>query len=74
MKPKKKAEKHEPMLKDWKKVYRRIQTMRGFDEHEKILIARSLAATPDERWQDERDLSPLARLMGSLGEEKIGSK
>ena len=25
--------------------------MRGLDEHEKVLYARSLAATPDERWQ-----------------------
>ena len=39
------------MLKDWKKVYRRIQGMRGLSEEEKIMIARSLAATPDERWQ-----------------------
>jgi hypothetical protein len=39
------------MLRDWKKVYRKIQRVRGFDEHEKILYARSLAATPDERWQ-----------------------
>jgi len=39
------------MLKDWKKVYHRIKRVRGFDEHEKILYARSLAATPDERWQ-----------------------
>jgi len=38
-------------LKDWPKVYQRIKNVRGFDEHEKILFARSLAATPDERWQ-----------------------
>jgi hypothetical protein len=38
------------MLKDWQKVYRRIKRMRHLDEHEKILYARSLAATPDERW------------------------
>ncbi len=39
------------MLKDWPKVYRRLRRMRGLDEHEKVLYARSLAATPDERWQ-----------------------
>jgi len=39
------------MLKDWKKVYRKIQGMRGLSEEEKIMIARSLAATPDEQWQ-----------------------
>jgi hypothetical protein len=39
------------MLKDWKKVYRRIRGLRGLSDEEKIMIARSLAATPDERWQ-----------------------
>jgi hypothetical protein len=38
-------------LKDWKRVYARIKHARGLDEHEKILYARSLAATPDERWR-----------------------
>ena len=39
------------MLKDWKKVYRKIRGMPGLGDEEKIMIARSLAATPDERWQ-----------------------
>lgn len=39
------------MLKDGPKVYAKIKRMRGLDEHEKILYARSLTATPDERWQ-----------------------
>ena len=38
-------------LKDWRKVHARLKHVRGLDEHEKILYARSLAATPDERWQ-----------------------
>lgn len=38
-------------LKDWRKVYRRLNKLPGLDEHERILYARSLAATPDERWQ-----------------------
>ena len=38
-------------LKDWRKVYARIKHVRGLDEHGKILYARSLAATPDERWR-----------------------
>ena len=38
-------------LKDWPKVYQKIKRLRGLDEHEKILFARSLAATPDERWR-----------------------
>ena len=39
------------MLKDWPKLYQKTKHIRGFDEHEKILFARSLSATPDERWQ-----------------------
>jgi hypothetical protein len=38
-------------LKDWPKIHARIKRVRGLDEHEKILYARSLAATPDERWR-----------------------
>lgn len=38
-------------LKDWPKVYQRIKSAPGLDEHERILYARSLAATPEERWQ-----------------------
>jgi len=38
-------------LKDWPKVHDRIKRVRGLDEHERVLYARSLAATPDERWQ-----------------------
>ena len=36
-------------LKDWQKVYRKLGKLRGLDEHEKVLYARSLAATQDER-------------------------
>jgi len=49
-----KCQRHRKMkttLKDWPKVYQRIKNARGLDEHEKVLYARSLAATPDERWQ-----------------------
>ena len=38
-------------LKDWRRVYARIKNAPGLDEHEKILYARSLAATPEERWK-----------------------
>jgi len=58
-------------LKDWPIVYNRIKRVRGFDEHEKILNARSLAATTRGAVADERNLSTLARLMGALGTEKI---
>ena len=38
-------------LKDWPKMYRKLERMRGLDEHERILFARFAAATPDERWE-----------------------
>lgn len=33
------------------KVLERLKSVRGLSEDEKILFARSLAATPDERWR-----------------------
>ena len=39
------------MLKDWPKFYQKLKQVRGLDEHERVLYARSLAATPDERWE-----------------------
>jgi len=36
--------------KAWQ-IYRRIKKVRGLSEEEKLLFARSLAATPDERWR-----------------------
>jgi hypothetical protein len=33
------------------RMLRRLREMEGADDHERYLIARSLAATPDERWQ-----------------------
>ena len=38
-------------LKDWPKVYKRIEKMRGLSLEEKVLLAQGLAATPEERWQ-----------------------
>jgi len=38
-------------LKDWRQVHRKLKKMRGLSEEERIQLARSLAATPDERWQ-----------------------
>lgn len=38
------------MQKKMQTVLNQIQNVRGLSEHEKLLFARSLAATPDERW------------------------
>lgn len=38
------------MLKDWPKVYEKIKHVHGLSADEKVLYARSLAASPEERW------------------------
>ena len=61
-------------LKDWPKVYERIKRVRGLDEHEKILFARSLAATPDERWQMNETCLRSLGLWGRCTLKEFGSK
>lgn len=61
-------------LKDWPKVYRKIAGMRGLDEHEKVLFARSLAATPDERWQMNVNYARLLGCWGRSGLKRFGSR
>ena len=39
------------MEKKIARILRKIRNVRGLSEDEKYLFARSLAATPDERWQ-----------------------
>ena len=58
------------MLKDWKKVHRRIRGLRGLGADEKIMIARSLAATPDERWQMHENFLRSHDLFTRSGREK----
>ena len=62
------------MLKDWKKVYRKIRGMRGLSEEEKIMIARSLAATPDERWQMHENFLRSHGLFSHWDRKEFGSK
>ena len=40
-----------PVEKKIAKILRRIRGVRGLSEEERILFARSLAATPDQRWR-----------------------
>ncbi len=43
---------HLPIVRvAWQSVFKKLKKVRGLSEHERILFARSLAATPDERWQ-----------------------
>ena len=58
-------------LKDWPEVYERIKRVRGLDESEKVLYARSLAATPTERWQMNENYM---RSLGLWGRSALKSK
>ena len=60
-------------LKDWPKVYEKLKHMRGLDEHEKILFARSLAATPEERWHANEEYLRSLGLWGRSALKKFGS-
>jgi len=60
-------------LKDWPKVFARIRHVRGLDEHEKVLYARSLAATPDERWKMNETFLRSLGLWGRSGLKTFGS-
>ena len=39
------------MLKDWPKLYQKLKRMRFAHDDERVLFARTLAATPQERWE-----------------------
>jgi len=61
------------MPKDWEKVYEQIKHVRWLDEHEKILYARSLSATPDERWRMNETYLRSFGLWGRSGMKKFAS-
>ncbi len=60
-------------LKDWPRVFEQIKNVRGLDEHEKVLYARSLAATPDERWRMNETFLRSLGLWGRSGLKTFGS-
>lgn len=60
-----------------KKMARMLAKLRdepGLSEHEKILWARSLAATPDERWQMHQDFLRSLGLFTRSQRKKYGFK
>jgi len=62
------------MQNNWRKVYRKLKHLRGLDEHEKILYARSLAATPEERWRMNEIFLRSFGLWGRSSLKKFNSK
>jgi len=53
-------------LKDWPKVYRKLSSMLWNSEDERIRLARSLAATPDERWEININCIKALGLLGGV--------
>lgn len=54
--------------KNYQEILQRLQARPDLDEHERILFARSLAATPDERWELSR------KLLRSLGLSTVSER
>lgn len=59
--------------RNWEKEYSRIKDLPGLDEHEKVLFAKTLAASPDERWARNVSILKSLGLWGRLGLKKFGS-
>ncbi|HZR16666.1 MAG TPA: hypothetical protein VFE51_05005 [Verrucomicrobiae bacterium] len=55
-------------------ILRRIRGVRGLSEHEKILFARSLAATPDQRWRLHENFLRSHGLFTRSERRKLGFK
>jgi hypothetical protein len=52
----------------FRRILARLQKVRGMDEHERILFARSMAATPTQRWQIHNNT------LRSLGLSKLSAR
>lgn len=60
------------MEKKIARVYRKIRNVRGLSEDEKHLFARSLAATPDERWAQHENFLRSHDLFTRSARKKYG--
>ena len=62
------------MEKKIARVLRKIRGVRGLSEDEKILFARSLAASPDERWRMHENFLRSHDLFTRSSRKKYGFK
>ena len=62
------------MEKKVARVLRKIRNVRGLSQDEKYLFARSLAATPDERWRMHENFLRSHGLFTRSGRKKYGFK
>jgi hypothetical protein len=56
------------------RVFKKIRNAPGLSEHEKHLFARSLAATPDERWRFHENFLRSHGLYTRSARKKFGFK
>ena len=56
-----------PLEKKFQSELARLKSVPGLDEHERILLARSLSATPQERWNMHENF---LRSLGLFGHSK----
>ena len=62
------------MEKKTARMLRKLEKVRGLSEHERHLLARSLAATPDERWQMHENFLRSHGLYTRSGRKAFGFK
>lgn len=62
------------MLKDWPKVLKKLEKMRGVTLKEKVLLAQGLAATPEENLKRHDDLLRSLGLYSHWERKKLGFK
>ena len=62
------------MLKDWPKVLKKLEKMRGVSLKEKVLLAQGLAATAEERLQRHDQHLRSLGLYSHWDRKKLGFK
>lgn len=62
------------MEKKRERIFKKIRNLPGMSEHEAHLFARSLAATPDERWQMHENFLRSYGLFTRSDRKKFGFK
>ncbi len=62
------------MLKDWPKVFKKLEKMPGLSIKERVLLAQGLAATPEERMERHDDYLRSLGLYSHWDREKSGFK
>jgi hypothetical protein len=62
------------MLKDWPKVFQKLQKMPGVTLEERVLLAQGLAATPEERLERHDQYLRSLGLYSHWDRKKLGFK